>query len=70
LIIQTNAIDKVLQRLILILLTTFLFVWLSRAQNVHSDLKLNDLEYFETRGLNVLVFSNWYDSNFSDAKLN
>ncbi|MGI6102632.1 MAG: glycoside hydrolase family 9 protein [Bacillota bacterium] len=32
-------------------------------------LVLNDLEYFETRGLNVLVFSNWYDGLFSDAKM-
>jgi endoglucanase len=32
-------------------------------------LKLNDRGYFETRGLNVLVFSNWYDGLFSDAKI-
>ncbi|MBN1313319.1 MAG: glycoside hydrolase family 9 protein [Anaerolineae bacterium] len=32
-------------------------------------LQLNDLGYFETRGLNILVFSNWYDSNFDDAKI-
>jgi hypothetical protein len=32
-------------------------------------LKLNGLGYFETRGLNVLAFSNWYDGNFSDAKI-
>lgn len=33
-------------------------------------LKLNDLDYFQTRGLNVLVFSNWYDVNFfDDSKL-
>jgi endoglucanase len=31
--------------------------------------KLNDLEYFETRGLNVLVFSNWYNNMFSDSKM-
>jgi hypothetical protein len=30
---------------------------------------LNDLGYFETRGLNVFVFSNWYDGNFSDSKI-
>ena len=29
-----------------------------------TPLVLNDLEYFETRGLNVLVFSNWYDGLF------
>jgi endoglucanase len=34
-----------------------------------STLCLNDREYFETRGLNVLVFSNWYDGLFSDAKM-
>ncbi len=34
------------------------------------NLKLNDLDYFETRGLNILVFSNWYDVNFfDDSKL-
>ncbi len=32
-------------------------------------LKLNDLEYFETRGLNVLVFNNWYNDMFSDSKM-
>ena len=32
-------------------------------------LQLNDRGYFETRGLNVLVFSNTYDGLFSDAKI-
>ncbi len=32
-------------------------------------MQLNDRGYFETRGLNVLAFSNWYDGNFSDAKI-
>lgn len=33
-------------------------------------LKLNSLDYFETRGLNVFAFSNWYDVNFfDDSKL-
>lgn len=32
-------------------------------------LRLNNLEYFETRGLNVLVFSNWYNDMFSDSKI-
>ncbi len=40
-------------------------------QVYHSDnkLKLNDSDYFETRGLNVLVFNNWYDNYFGDAKI-
>lgn len=33
-----------------------------------NDLALNDKDYFEKPGLNVLVFSNWYDGLFSDSK--
>ena len=32
-------------------------------------LKLNDLDYFEARGTNVLVYSNLYDGGFCDEKL-
>jgi hypothetical protein len=32
-------------------------------------LALNAEGYFETRGANVLVFSNWYSGEFSDSKL-
>jgi endoglucanase len=32
------------------------------------SLSLNDKDYFESQGLNVLVFSNWYDGLFSDSK--
>jgi endoglucanase len=31
--------------------------------------RLNDAEYFEARGANVLAFSNWYSGLFSDSKL-
>src|SRR3990172_4746406 len=41
----------------------------SQHRNNVTDLKLNDLGYFEARGLNVFVFSNWYDGNFSDSKI-
>jgi hypothetical protein len=42
----------------------------SRTHHTSDALKLNDLDYFQTRGLNVLVFSNWYDVNFfDDSKL-
>ncbi|MDR3219921.1 MAG: glycoside hydrolase family 9 protein [Dysgonamonadaceae bacterium] len=33
------------------------------------SLALNDSGYFEARGLNVMVFSNWYDGSFDDAKI-
>jgi endoglucanase len=32
------------------------------------DLKLNDLEYFETQGVNVLVYSNVFNGGFNDEK--
>ncbi|MDR1937711.1 MAG: glycoside hydrolase, partial [Tannerellaceae bacterium] len=32
-------------------------------------LTLNDSSYFETRGLNVMVFSNLYDNMFDDSKI-
>lgn len=35
----------------------------------NASLKLNDKEYFEAQGLNVLVFSNWYNGLFSDSKI-
>lgn len=34
-----------------------------------SQLVLNERDYFERPGVNILVFSNWYDGYFSDAKL-
>jgi hypothetical protein len=34
-----------------------------------ADLRLNDAGYFEARGVNVLVFSNWYDGLFADSKI-
>jgi endoglucanase len=41
----------------------------TQSQNGGDELKLNNLDYFETRGLNVLVFSNWYNGNFGDSKI-
>ena len=32
------------------------------------DLQLNDLEYFECQGVNVLVFSNSFNGGFNDEK--
>src|SRR5919107_3945193 len=32
------------------------------------DLKLNDLEYFETQGVNVLVYNNLFTGGFNDEK--
>ena len=47
--------------LILLLLATF--------NNVSGqDLKINDLEYFEMQGVNVLVYSNLFTGGFNDEK--
>ncbi|QJR82774.1 glycoside hydrolase family 9 protein [Alteromonas pelagimontana] len=34
-----------------------------------ASLTLNEKEYFETQGLNILVFSNWYNGLFGDSKI-
>jgi len=58
-------IFHILQKLFLIILFNFSLIY---AQKVDSNLKLNNLDYFETRGLNILVFSNYYGL-FNDEKL-
>lgn len=55
-------------RLAFTLLIVLLLDGIAYPQNGQS-LVLNNLGYFEKRGLNVMVFSNSYDSNFSDAKI-
>jgi hypothetical protein len=49
-------------------------VWLAacrpqQAVDASKQLVMNDSAYFEARGLNVMVFSNWYDGSFDDAKI-
>ena len=34
----------------------------------NQDMVLNDLEYFETQGVNVLVYSNLFTGGFNDEK--
>src|SRR5512138_2665255 len=53
-------------RLSAVLIVSFLIICSLKAAE---DLKINSQGYFEKQGLNVLVFSNWYDGNFSDAKI-
>jgi hypothetical protein len=50
-----------------VLLAVFFFVF-TLPTLAKDDLTLNDKDYFEKPGLNVLVFSNWYDGLFSDSK--
>ncbi|MBP5365393.1 MAG: glycoside hydrolase family 9 protein [Bacteroidales bacterium] len=37
-------------------------------KETQEPLKINDLEYFETRGVNVLVYSNTFNGGFNDEK--
>jgi len=46
-------------------LTVFLF---SLSHAYAQELKLNDLEYFETQGVNVLVYNNLFTGGFNDEK--
>lgn len=39
------------------------------ANSQNNSLRLNQEEYFETNGVNILAFSNWYNGNFSDSKI-
>lgn len=47
--------------LLFVLLTLSAHVWCQ-------DLKLNDLEYFEAQGVNVLVYNNLFTGGFNDEK--
>ena len=40
----------------------------NKAPKPAADLKLNDKQYFETQGVNVLVFSNTFSGGFNDEK--
>lgn len=49
-------------------LAAFLVAACEKAPKEVPDLKLNDKEYFETQGVNVLVFSNTFSGGFNDEK--
>ncbi len=51
-----------------LLIIGLLILSFGRASGQENKLKLNDHGYFETRGLNVLVFSNKYNGYFFDEK--
>lgn len=58
-----NILTRLSKSLILIV-SLFLFAHISFSQK----LKLNDLDYFETTGVNVFVYSNQYNGMFFDEK--
>ena len=60
-----NQYRKVNMRQLLILMVALLPSVMMCGQ---SDLRLNDLEYFERQGVNILVFSNSFNGGFNDEK--
>ncbi len=50
------------------LISGFLLLFFNNTPCQENKLKLNDLEYFETPGFNVFVFSNQYNGYFFDEK--
>ncbi|MBQ0141551.1 MAG: glycoside hydrolase family 9 protein, partial [Prevotellaceae bacterium] len=57
-----------MKKSILILLCLFATI-VSKAQSPSNEpLKLNDLDYFERQGVNILVFSNTFNGGFNDEK--
>ena len=54
--------------LLFIGLAALSFAACNKAPQEAADLKINDLGYFETRGVNVLVFSNTFSGGFNDEK--
>ncbi len=50
------------------MLFTLVLLLAAFQQALGQELKLNDLEYFETQGANVLVYSNLFTGGFNDEK--
>ncbi len=49
-------------------LSVIMFFLAAFSQVQGQDLKINELEYFETQGVNVLVYSNLFTGGFNDEK--
>ena len=50
-------------------LLAFHVLWITACSHVSGpNLRLNELEYFETQGVNVLVYSNQFTGGFNDEK--
>jgi len=58
--------NQVFSLFTVIIILALILVGCSREKN---SFHINKLDYFEKRGLNVLVFSNWYNSLFGDSKI-
>ena len=50
------------------ILSVFVLLAIATAVHAQDQLRLNDLEYFERQGVNVLVFSNSFNGGFNDER--
>lgn len=57
-----------MKRYIFLSLFVLLFSTFNQTQAQAQNLTLNDLEYFQTQGVNVLVYSNLFTGGFNDEK--
>ncbi len=57
-----------MERIILLIFCVICSAELNAQTSSNESLKLNDLDYFERTGVNVLVFSNTFDGGFNDEK--
>ena len=57
-----------MKKSLLLLSSLLLLAACNSKQEVRQDLVLNDLEYFESQGINVLVYSNNFNGGFNDEK--
>ena len=60
--------EKILDKFWL-LIVVYIVPLIIHSQNTGNELHINDADYYESHGVNVLVFSNWYDGLFSDSKI-
>lgn len=63
--ILNNNTGKNMKRIIATTILAFIMLWVNISAQ---KLQVNDSEYFETQGVNVLVFSNQYNGMFFDEK--
>lgn len=63
---KKNRLPALLRSVMIVALLSSFFLNTKAEQN---KIELNDSAYYEIPGVNVLMFTNWYNENFSDSKM-
>ena len=61
-------LNNVFMRRLILLIAIVIFLSGSQVSQQENSLKLNDLEYFESQGVSLLVYSNQFTGVFNDEK--